>query len=126
MRRNKRNIPELEQSVKTLTYDDFVSEVLQSDLPVLVDFYADWCGPCRALAPVLAQLSAEFAGKAKIVKVNADHEPELAEYYQVQALPTLMLFRGGRLVQRFEGAPPAQVLRSLLNQTETPRRVHIG
>lgn len=112
--------------MKTLTYDDFVSEVLRSDLPVLVDFYADWCGPCRALAPALAQLSAEFAGKAKIVKVNADNEPELAEYYQVQALPTLMLFRGGQLVQRFEGAPPVQVLRSLLNQTEAPRRVHIG
>lgn len=112
--------------MKTLTYDEFVPEVLQSDLPVLVDFYADWCGPCRALAPVLDQLATEFAGKAKIVKVNADHEPELAEYFQVQALPTLMLFREGRLLERFEGAPPVQVLRRLLSQTPTPHRVHFG
>jgi thioredoxin 1 len=114
--------------VKSLTYNEFVSEVLQSDLPVLVDFYADWCGPCRALAPTLDRLATEFAGKAKIVKVNADNEPELAEYFQVQALPTLMLFRNGRLVERFEGAPPTQVLRSLLSQSSSPepRRARAG
>ncbi len=114
--------------MKTLTYSEFVPEVLQSDLPVLVDFYADWCGPCRALAPTLDRLAAEFAGKARIVKVNADNEPELAEHFQVQALPTLMLFRNGRLIERFEGAPPAQMLRNLLSQSAStkPRHARAG
>ena len=93
----------------------FETEVLQSDLPVLVDFYADWCPPCRALTPVLDRLSEEFAGRVKIVKVNGDEEPELAEKYQVTALPTLVFVQNGNVVDQFSGLPQETALREKLD-----------
>ncbi|MHC4959432.1 MAG: thioredoxin [Planctomycetota bacterium] len=81
----------------------FEAQVLNSDQPVLVDFYADWCGPCQALAPVLDALSEEFAGRAKVAKVNTDENPELASQYGVRALPTMLFFEGGDVADRVIG-----------------------
>jgi thioredoxin 1 len=94
----------------------FAREVLQSTVPVLVDFYADWCGPCRTLAPTLERLAAEFAGRAKIVKVNVDAEPELASQFRVQSIPTLAFIAGGELVGKTAGLVPETGLREALHQ----------
>lgn len=103
-------------SAAHITATNFDREVLQSELPVLVDFYSNNCPPCRALAPYLDEMAREFAGCAKIVKVNVDVDPRLAVTYGVSAVPTLIWFEGGRAVDRTVGAHPAalrQRLRSL-------------
>lgn len=82
----------------------FQSEVIASNLPVLVDFWAEWCGPCKAIAPVLEQLNGELAGKLKIVKVNVDEAPDLAQQFQIRSIPTLLVFKGGRVVDQKMGA----------------------
>jgi thioredoxin 1 len=87
-----------------VTADNFKQEVLESNVPVLVDFYADWCGPCRAVATVLSEMSAEADGKYKIVKVNADHDGELCVQWSVNVLPTLIVFKDGQPRQRLLGA----------------------
>lgn len=94
----------------------FARDVLQSTVPVLVDFYANWCGPCRMLAPTLERLSAEFAGRAKVVKVDVDAEPELASQLQVESIPTLAFIAGGKLVGKVSGLAPETSLRQVLNQ----------
>lgn len=91
----------------------FRTAVLESDVPVLVDFYADWCGPCRALAPVLEQLAQEIDG-VRIVKVNVDQAPTLAAQYRVSAIPTMILFDQGRPVQRVTGLASQDELKRLL------------
>lgn len=102
--------------VKHVSKATFSQEVLASAVPVMVDFYADWCGPCRMLGPTLERLSLEFAGRAKIVKVNVDEEPELARNFQVESLPTLILFRQGINLSRITGLVPESNLRWALNQ----------
>jgi thioredoxin len=104
------------------TQSTFPSEVLQSPVPVLVDFYADWCGPCRKLAPSLERLAAEFGNRARIVKVNIDEEPELADRYQVQAVPTLAFLDHGRLLAKTSGLVPEASLRQALHQLTEPSR----
>ena len=94
--------------VQEVTAADFGREVLFSPVPVVVDVYADWCGPCRAIAPVLEALAGQYAGRLKFVKANLDAEPEVAEVYGVGAVPTLLFFRNGELVDRVTGLPPAQ------------------
>lgn len=103
-------------SAKQVTQQSFNQEVLQSNVPVLVDFYADWCGPCRMLSPTLERLSSEFAGRAKIVKVNVDTEPELASQFQVSSIPTLVFIANGKLVARTAGLASETGLRNALNQ----------
>jgi len=80
---------------KQVTDADFSAEVLQSQEPVLVDFWAEWCGPCRAIAPVLEELSGELEGKVKIVKLNVDENPNTTVQYGVRSIPTMILFKGG-------------------------------
>ena len=85
-----------------LTKDNFAEEVLRSDKPVLVDFWADWCGPCRALAPTIEEIANEQTS-VKVGKVNVDNEPDLARQYRIMSIPTLMVFRGGEPVRREVG-----------------------
>ncbi len=80
------------------------SEVMESDIPVLVDFWAEWCGPCKAIAPILDQLADEFSGKLKIIKVNVDEDPELAGNFGVRSIPTLLLFQNGTVEEQMVGA----------------------
>lgn len=94
----------------------FHRDVLLAPLPVLLDFYADWCGPCRALSPTLERLAQEFAGKVRIVKINVDEEPELASRYQVSAIPTLIFFERGEIVGQTAGASSEVALRRVLQQ----------
>ncbi|HEX3900548.1 MAG TPA: thioredoxin [Mycobacteriales bacterium] len=92
----------------------FDAEVLGSDVPVLVDFWAEWCGPCKMVAPVLEEIAAENEGKIRIVKVNTDENPEITRRYQVMSIPTMSVFSGGEVVKSIVGAKPkAALLRDL-------------
>lgn len=93
-----------------LTKTNFETEVLKSDIPVLVDFWATWCGPCMMLSPIIEELAKEFEGKVKVGKVNVDEENELATQYQVASIPTLLLFKNGTLVKTAVGFMPKQEL----------------
>ena len=88
-------------NIVTLTQDNFQSEVLQSATPVLVDFWAEWCGPCKMMAPALDELATEFAGKAKIAKLNVDDQQALAVNYRVSSIPMFLVFKGGQVVKKF-------------------------
>ena len=93
---------------------DFENEVLHADVPVLVDFYASWCMPCRMLAPVLEKMATEFEGKAKILKVDVDQDPQLAAAHQIQGVPTLKIFNAGRVEETVVGLLPPQTLKAKL------------
>lgn len=90
-------------NIVSLTNDNFAQEVLQSSVPVLVDFWAEWCGPCKMIAPVLDELAQEYDGRVKIAKVNIDHEQGLAGQYGIRAIPTLLLFRNGEVAEQIVG-----------------------
>ena len=94
----------------------FDTQVLQADKPVLVDFWASWCGPCRMLAPLVEQLSEQYAGRVDVYKVNVDDCQDLAMRYGVMSIPTLILFKGGQPVAKKIGVQPADVLKSMLDQ----------
>ena len=93
-------------AVVTLTKDNFATEVEQAQGPVLVDFWATWCGPCRMIGPVVEQIAEANAGKLKVGKVNVDEQPELAARFGVMSIPTLILFKGGQQVEQVIGANP--------------------
>jgi thioredoxin 1 len=93
-----------------VTAADFDTQVLQSEVPVLVDFWAAWCGPCRRVAPEVDAVALQMGAKAKIVKVDVDAEPDLAARYGVQGIPALFIFKGGRVVDQIIGAYPRQVI----------------
>ena len=89
--------------VVTVTDDTFAQEVLQSDKPVLVDFWAVWCGPCRAIAPIVSELSNSFDGRLKVAKIDIDVSRQVAEQYRIMSIPTLMVFKGGKMVAQMVG-----------------------
>lgn len=95
---------------KIIASVEFESEVIESELPVLVDFYASWCGPCKMIAPVVEELSNELQGKAKIVKVDIDESDDIASKYNVRSVPTLMFFKGGEVVDKIVGAVPKNIM----------------
>jgi len=100
--------------VLALSDADFDREVLQSDLPVLVDFWATWCSPCKAIAPLLDAVADEYAGKIKVGKVNVDENPATPGKYGVRGIPTLILFKGGAVVDQVVGAIPKSQLEALI------------
>ena len=101
-------------STVKITTTNFEQEVLQSQIPVLLDFWADWCGPCRMAAPIIDEIAAETAGKVKVGKVNVDEAPELAQRYQISAIPTLLLFRDGEPVDVSVGVKSKAELEAFL------------
>ncbi|PKN01112.1 MAG: thioredoxin [Elusimicrobia bacterium HGW-Elusimicrobia-1] len=93
---------------------NFKSEVLESKVPVLVDFWAEWCGPCQMMGPVIADIAAAFSGRAKVGKLNVDENPESSALYGVTAIPTLVIFKDGKAVDKVVGLQPKQVIEAKL------------
>jgi thioredoxin len=98
-----------------VTEATFESEVLKSEVPVLVDFWAEWCGPCRMVAPIVEELAGEYAGRLKVTKVDVDDNQKLAIRYSVMSIPTLGVFRGGEMVERIVGYMPKQEVKRRLD-----------
>jgi thioredoxin 1 len=103
-------------NVLELTDGNFQQEVVQSPIPVLVDFWAPWCGPCRMLAPTIEEISKEYEGKVKVCKLNTDESPETAGSFDIQSIPTVLVFKEGKVVNRLVGLNPKKRFQEMLNQ----------
>lgn len=105
-------------NVKEISDQDFEAEVLKAAGPVLVDFWAPWCGPCRMIAPLVEELATENAGDIKMMKINIDDSPNTAATYGVSSIPTLMIFKGGEVADRFVGVQPKKRLQDAIDQAK--------
>jgi len=105
-----------EGAIAHISDAEFEQEVIKADLPVLVDFWAPWCGPCIMVAPMLEELAQEFSGKIKITKMNVDENPTTPPLYGIRAIPTLIIFKGGEVVEQITGVVPKDQLKSKLEQ----------
>ena len=103
-------------NVKDVTDTNFESEVLKASQPVLVDFWAEWCAPCRMMTPVIDSVAANFQGKAKIVKLNVDDNPSVTQRFGIKGIPTIILFKGGKEAERVVGATNAQAIARLIEE----------
>jgi len=99
---------------KVFTDQNFEQEVLNSQKPVLVDFWAPWCGPCQMMGPIIEELAEELEGKVVVGKLNVDENPQMAQKYGVMSIPTLLIFKDGRVVEQFVGVQPKEVLKQVL------------
>ena len=106
----------MSKNILTLTNGNFESEIKKNGVPILVDFWAEWCGPCRMVAPILEKLADELDGKVRVGKVNVDDESSLAGRYGIQSIPTLLLFKGGKVVDQYVGATTRDVLVKMLQK----------
>ena len=98
----------------TITSENFEAEVLKSDIPVLVDFWAVWCGPCQMVGPIIAEIAEENEGKIKVGKVNVDEQPELAQQFGIMSIPTMLVFKNGEVAAKTVGAQPKEDILKLL------------
>ena len=103
-------------NVQNFTDASFDTDVLKSDIPVLVDFWAEWCGPCKMMGPTIDAIAAEYAGKAKIGKLNVDDNPATAGRFQIRGIPTLLLFKGGSVAEQIVGAVGKEKVQNVLNK----------
>jgi thioredoxin 1 len=105
----------MSESVKEFTSDNFNSEVLESDIPVLVDFWAEWCGPCRVIAPVVDEIATEYSQKVKVGKLNVDNHNQVASQYGVRSIPALLIFNNGTVANQIVGAVPKNKITEILD-----------
>ena len=110
----------MNKDVVVLTDDNWKTEVLEADGPVLVDFWAEWCPPCRMIAPAVDALATAYTGRAKVAKLNIDENPDLAHAFGVRSIPTLLVFKGGQVVDQQIGAVPQPFMARMLDQQLAP------
>jgi thioredoxin 1 len=116
----------LGKDLVVLTGDNWQKEVVEAEVPVLVDFWAAWCAPCRMIAPAVEQVAANYAGRAKVGKLNVDEHPEVAATFNIRSIPTLLVFRNGQVVEQRVGALPGPMIAEMVEKQLTPAGAGTG